>query len=58
MKEKKSSFCSKFYISNKCITNKQHIAVGFNSHFANIGPSLADRIPASTASHIDNMKDR
>ena len=58
MQEKKSSSCSKFHISNKCITNKQDIADGFNFYFANIGPSLSDRIPASTASPIDNMKDK
>ena len=58
MQEKNSSSCSKFYISNKCITNKQDIADGFNSYFANIEPSLADRIPASTASPIDTMKDK
>ena len=49
-KKTSSTSCSRFYISNKCTANKQCVADGFNSCFANIGPSLADRIPASTAS--------
>ena len=58
MQEKKWSYYSKFYISDKCLSNKQHIADGFNSYFANIGPSLADRISASSASPIDKTKDK
>ena len=60
-KKKKIKFCTGFYISNKCTIKKQFIRGGFNFYFANIGPSLADKIPEfqnSTASSIDNMRDK
>ena len=36
-------------IENKCesITGGEHIANGFNNYFVNVGPSLADNIPAT-----------
>ena len=43
--KKSSKASSRFYIENVCTTNKQTIADGFNSHFVNIGPTLAKKNP-------------
>ena len=51
--------CSKFYINNKCVSNKTLIADSFNSYFINIGPNLASHIPDVVGeSPLDMMGDR
>ena len=32
---------------NRSFTGDEHIANGFNNYFVNVGPSLADNIPAN-----------
>ena len=54
-KKKSSRSSSRFYINNVCTTDKQIIADGFNSYFVNIGPTLANKIPETNQSPIDNM---
>ena len=49
---------SKFNINGSCVTDKSKIANGFNSYFVNIGPTLANDIPESKKSPIDNMGER
>ena len=43
---KKSSFLQKLKIGNKIKTGEDEIANEFNKYFADIGPSLAKRIPS------------
>ena len=54
-KKKNSRSSSRFYINNVCTIDKQIIAVGFNSYFVNIGPTLANIIPETNQSPIDDM---
>ena len=54
-KKKSSRSSSRFYINNVCTTDKHIIADGFNSYFVNIGPTLANKIPETKQSPIDNM---
>ena len=44
-KKTSSNTCSRFVINNNITTNKNIIADGFNSYFANVGPTLAKNIP-------------
>ena len=46
---------SKFLINDKCVSDKATIANGFNSYFVNIGSNLADCIPNTDKSPLDNM---
>ena len=38
-----------FENKGESITGDEHIAKGFNNYFVNVGPSLADNIPAADA---------
>ena len=53
--KKSSRSSSRFYINSVCTTDKQIIADGFNSSFVNIGPTLANKIPETNQSPINNM---
>ena len=57
-KNKTSCSTSRFYINNKCVTDKRAIANGFNKYFVNVGPSLARNIDDVNISPIENMKGR
>ena len=49
---------SKFLLNGECITDKLKIANGFNSYFVNVGPNLANTIPDTTISPLNNMNER
>ena len=49
---------SKFLLNGECITDKSKIANGFNSYFVNVGPNLANNIPDTTISPLNNMNER
>ena len=38
---------NEFENKGESITGDEHIANGFNNYFVNVGPSLADNIPAT-----------
>jgi hypothetical protein len=45
-----------FIINNKTVSNKTNIANAFNKYFINIGPSLSNKIPATTDKPDKYMK--
>ena len=49
---------SKFLLNGECITDKSKIANGYNSYFVNVGPNLANNIPDTTISPLNNMNER
>ena len=49
---------STFLLNGECITDKLKIANGFNSYFVNVGPNLANNIPDTTISRLNNMNER
>ena len=49
---------SKLLLNGECITDKLKIANGFNSYFVNVGPNLANNIPDTTISPLNNMNER
>ena len=57
-RKKVDKVCSKFYINNKCVSDKNIISEAFNNYFINIGPSLANRIPDAMESPLENMGDK
>lgn len=55
-KNKKATFQSRFKKGDTYLTEPEDIANGFNNYFANIGKSLAEKIPRQNGSPLDNMK--
>ena len=49
---------SKFLLNGECITDKLKIANGFNYYFINVGPNLANNIPDTIISPLNNMNER
>ena len=57
-KKTSTNSCSKFKIGNQITNDKNMIAKGFNNFFINIGPTLANKIPADNRSPTLYMKNR
>ena len=49
---------SKFLLNGESITDKLKIANGFNSYFVNVGHNLANNMPDTTISPLNNMNER
>ena len=45
-------------MNGACITDKTKIASGFNSYFVNVGHNLANSIPHTTVSPLNNLHER
>ena len=57
-KNKTRNCSSKFQLNGACITDKTKIANGFSSYFVNVGPNLANSIPHTTVSPLNNMNEK
>ena len=57
-RKKQGILHSEFLISDKIVTDKTEITEGFNDFFTNVGPNLAQGIPAVNKTPRDFMKNR